>query len=510
MSYAKVYSAQTHLLSPYIVFIEADLSRGLHAFSVVGLPDQAVEESKDRISAAIKNSGFESPKQQNHKIVIALAPAEIKKEGAGLDLGIALAYLLANEEIEFNPQSKMFLGELSLDGTVRPLKGVLALARIAKEKGFESIFVPEENVYEAALVNGIQVYGVGTLRGVIDHLEGKKKLIASPKTEVKQNFFEAENDFSDIKGNEAAKRALQIAASGNHNIALYGPPGTGKTMLARAFAGILPPLSFDEILEVTEIHSISGNLKGPILTERPFRSPHHTSSYVSMVGGGSTPKPGEITLAHKGVLFLDEFPEFEGRTIEALRQPLEDRYISVSRARGSAKFPAHFILVAAMNPCPCGNFGVKGKPCICNPLQIQRYKKKLSGPIVDRIDMWIEVSKVLHEQLSEKSSKKESPLMRARIIEARNRAKARFAQKGNSKISSNGEMTARDIVIHLNLLPETKDVLDRAAKQLDLSARSYHKIMKVARTIADLDHSSDILAPHILEAVSYRPKSQSY
>src|SRR3989344_5227905 len=516
MSYAKLFRSQTPLLTPYIVDIEADLSRGLHAFNIVGMPDQAVEESKDRISAAIKNSGFESPKQQNHKIVIALAPAEIKKEGAGLDLGIALSYLLANEEIDFRPDKNIFLGELSLDGNLRRIKGVLALTRAAKEKGFEAIFLPKENAYEAALVEGIKVFGASDLREVIDHVEGKEVMKASPQTRIKGGILDTENDFSDIKGNQAAKRALQIAGAGSHNIALYGPPGTGKTMLARAFASILPPLSFEEMLEVTEIHSISGNLKGAIVTERPFRSPHHTSSYVSLVGGGASPKPGEITLAHKGVLFLDEFPEFEARRIESLRQPLEDRFVSVSRARGSARFPAHFILVAAMNPCPCGNFGVKGKPCICSPIQIQRYKKKMSGPIIDRIGMRIEVSKVEHESLSNsdatqtnKIPEKESSLMREKILKAREIARDRFKKIG-SKVGSNGEMGAREVVLHINLSKEAKEILDRSAKQLDLSARSYHKIMKVARTIADLDSSIDITPSHILEAISYRPKSQMY
>lgn len=513
MSYAKVYSAQIHLLNPYVVDIETDLSRGLHSFSIVGLPDQAVEESKDRVAAAIKNSGFESPKQQNQKIVIALAPAEIKKEGAGLDLGMALSYLIANDEVRFNPAKFIFLGELSLDGNLRPIRGSLGLTRLAKERGFEALFVPIENVYEAALIEGIKIFGARNLREVVDHLEKRKMISPAPKTEVKRELPGWENDFADIKGNEAAKRALQIAAAGGHNIALYGPPGTGKTMLARAFASILPSVSLEEMLEVTEIHSVAGNLHGAIVTERPFRSPHHTSSYVSMVGGGTNPRPGEVTLAHKGVLFLDEFPEFEGRTIEALRQPLEDRFISVSRARGSAKFPAHFILVAAMNPCPCGNFGVKGKPCICSAHQIQRYKKKMSGPIIDRIDMWVEVSKVEHQSLSEKSTKKESVLMRERVEKARALARKRFDKNATStgkRVTSNGEMSPRDVVTNINLSPEVKDILDKSAKQLDLSARSYHKIMKVAQTIADLENSENITAENVLEALSYRPKNQYY
>jgi magnesium chelatase family protein len=323
------------------------------------------------------------------------------------------------------------------------------------------------------------------------------------------SLHEISLDLSDVKGQEAAKRALEIAAAGSHNIALYGPPGTGKTMLARALASILPPLSFDEILEVTEIHSMTGALDGVLLAERPFRSPHHTASHVALIGGGSNPRPGEVTLAHKGVLFLDEFPEFETKAIESLREPLEERVVSVSRARGTVKFPAHFILVAAMNPCPCGNFGIKGKPCTCSPLQIERYKKKISGPIIDRIDIWTEVSKIDHDKLTEKSEKSESLPARARIVRARDIQNKRFSAAGR-KISTNAEMNARDITTILNISDEVKDILNRSAKTLDLSARSYHKIVKLARTIADLESAAEIAPTHILEAISYRPKQVQY
>ena len=512
MSYAKVHSAQASLLKPYIVDVEADLSRGLNSFSIVGLGDKAVEEAKDRISAAVKNSGFESPKSKNHKVVISLAPAEVRKEGSGLDVAIALSYLLASGDILFDSKDKIFLGELSLDGRLRSVKGALAFARKAKEKGFREIYLPIENAPEAVLVDGITVFGAETLKEIIDHISHDTDLNQKLKPEKRREIKNLHNillDLADIKGQEAAKRALEIAAAGGHNIALYGPPGTGKTMLAKALPGILPPLSFDEILEVTEIHSMTGALCDFLVAERPFRSPHHTASYVALIGGGTNPKPGEVTLAHKGVLFLDEFPEFENKAIESLREPLEERVVSVSRAKGTVKFPAHFILVAAMNPCPCGNFGIRGKPCSCSPLQIERYKRKISGPIIDRIDIWTEVSKVDHEKLTEKAERSESLPARKRIMQARGIQGRRFRDAGR-KISTNSEMNARDITLILKISDEVKEILNRSAKTLDLSARSYHKIIKLARTIADLESSPEIFPNHILEAISYRPKQQQY
>jgi magnesium chelatase family protein len=506
MSYSKVYGAQPGIPNAHIVDVEVDLSRGLHAFSIVGLPDQATEEAKDRISAAIKNSSFESPKSSNQKIVISLAPAEVKKEGAGLDLPMALAYLLAKEEIVFEPEGKIFAGELSLDGELRPTKGVLSIAKVASKKGFKEIFVPKGNTMEAALIKGLAVYGVESLQDCTDHLSGRRPIKKEAPTEVDLSRKESTADFADVKGQESAKRALEIAAAGGHNIALYGPPGTGKTMLARAFASILPPLSLDEMLEVTEIHSIAGALGEKLLTERPFRSPHHTASYVAIVGGGASPRPGEITLAHRGILFLDEFAEFETRVVESLRQPLEERFVTVSRARGTIRFPAHFILVAAMNPCPCGNYGIKGKPCICSPSQVERYKKKLSGPIIDRIDMWVEVSKIDHDKLTEKAGLSESLPALVRVIGARSKQKERFGK--DAKV--NGEMSARDLVTNITLEKEIKDLLNDAARGFNMSARAYHKTIKVARTIADLEGRAEIAKEHILEALSYRPKMQVY
>jgi len=509
MAFSRVYGAQTVLLDGRIINIEIDLSKGLQAFTVVGLPDKAVEESQDRISAAIKNTGFTSPKSKNQKIVISLAPADLKKEGPLFDLPMALSYLLAAKEIRFNPDNKIFIGELSLDGKLRRVKGILPLVLEAKKRGFEEVYLPKENVMEGALVSGIKIYGAETLKEVIDHLNEKRVFEKIPLKYARPTKISNENDdfeilFSDVKGQETAKRGLLIAAAGGHNIAMYGPAGTGKTMLARAFSSILPPLSFDEILEATSIYSVSGDLSKNLVTRPPFRSPHHTSSYVSLVGGGAIPKPGEITLAHKGVLFLDEFPEFDKRVIESLRQPLEDRVVSISRARGRAVFPADFIMIAAMNPCPCGNYGTE-KECRCIPISIERYRRKLSGPIVDRIDIWIEVPRIEHKKLLEKSpkNKKVDEGMRMKIKNARRKQQERLKTK---KSNLNSEMSARDIEELINLNQKSKEILESSAMKLGLSPRSFHKVIKVARTIADLEEEKEIKEGHILEALQYRPK----
>ncbi|MDB5266758.1 MAG: putative chaperone, magnesium chelatase family protein [Parcubacteria group bacterium] len=510
MSFSKVYSAQTIALTVNTISVETDISRGLYAFAIVGLPDKAVEEARDRVSAAIKNSGFTSPKSKNQKIIISLAPASEKKEGASFDTAIALSYLVSSEEIHFDPEGKLFLGELSLDGTLRPVRGVLPISRFAKEKGFKELYVPVENAEEAAIISGIDVYGVQTLAQLLSHLQGEKKILRSNQTVFSRSEKTMSIDFSDVRGQERAKRGLLIAAAGGHNVAMYGPPGTGKTMLAKAFAGILPPLSFEESLDATSIHSVAGVLSG-FVTEPPFRSPHHTSSYVSLVGGGAVPKPGEITLAHRGVLFMDEFPEFERRVIESLRQPLEDKVISVARAKGTAHFPADVMLVAAMNPCPCGNYGFRGKPCICTPTSLQRYRRKMSGPIIDRIDIWLEVDRILPHQLSDAEEGAKSEYFRNRVTDARNLQRARFTsslQGGGvkNKLSRNAEMSARDLVNFIDLGEEAKSALNLAAERLGFSPRVYHRMLKVARTIADLDNSPEITRGHILEAVEYRPK----
>jgi magnesium chelatase family protein len=527
MSFSKVYSAQTALLKAHIIDVEVDLGKGLHSFSVVGLPDKAVEEARDRVSAAIKNSGLKSPKNKNQKVVISLAPADLHKEGPAFDLAIALGYLLAEGDIKFNPEKKLFLGELSLDGALRPITGTLPLIREAKKKGFTEIFLPKENATEAALIPDITIYGAGSLKEVINHLNEKKieganinkeetekireglKIAPQKPTVIKIKEKEYSIDFADIKGQETAKRGLLIAASGGHNVAMYGPPGTGKTMLARAFANILPPLSFEEMLEATSIHSVAGALKGKLVYEPPFRSPHHTSSYVSLVGGGAVPKPGEATLAHLGVLFLDEFPEFDRRVIDSLREPLEGKFISVSRARGTASFPANFILIAAMNPCPCGNFGTKGKECICTPINLARYQRKISGPIIDRIDLWTEVGSVNFNQLSaERTGKEEGTKeLKVKVLAVRKIQEERF--KKTPRIRLNSDMNSKDLNVYAPLDAKTRSLLNASAERLDISARAYHRIIKIARTIADLAQKEKIQAEHILEALQYRPKKQA-
>lgn len=509
-------------LTPHIIEVEIDISRGMKSFSLVGLPDKAVEEAKERISVAIKNSKLIPPQKGNQKTIVSLAPANLKKEGPIFDLAIAIAHLFATKQVRFTPDKKLFIGELGLSGETKPIRGALLIARKARECGFTELYLPMANASEAAFVEGIDVYGVANLAQLTSYLQfiheretgsvdekgitppTKPSLSICRKKVTRLSQKTATTDMSEVRGQESAKRALLIAAAGRHNIALYGPPGTGKSMLAKAFVSILPPLSATEMLETTGIHSVAGTLRESesILTLPPLRSPHHTSSYVAIVGGGSSPYPGEITLAHNGVLFLDEFPEFERRVLESLRGPLEDKTITVSRAKKTTSFPANFILVATMNPCPCGNRGDDRKTCVCSQNAIANYERKLSGPITERIDLWIKVDRIDYEKLAGDSNGTPSATLLSQVTSARDLQSKRFYDK---QYKTNNQLKPRDLNQFAPLSEVCRRLLNDAALKLDLSPRSYHKVIKVARTIADLDNESKIKESHVLEALTYRP-----
>lgn len=485
--------------------IESDVSNGLPAFIIVGLPDASVQESRERVKTALRNSGFSFPRT---RLTVNLAPADLKKAGPSYDLPIAVSIMVGSGELKHEAVSKaMFLGELALDGKLRPVAGTLSAALLAKRLNMSAIYVPAENAAEAALVPELTVYGVPSITILADHLRGANLLEVQPPSQNASQSSDDPNDFSAIAGLEHAKRALEIAAAGGHNILLSGSPGAGKTLLARSMPSILPAMTYAESLEATRIHSVARLLpsKTPLMNERPWRAPHHTASSAAVIGGGANPHPGEVTLAHRGVLFLDEFPEFPRSVLEALRQPLEDRRVTVSRASGTLEFPASFMLVAARNPCPCGYFGDKERTCVCPAGTLERYRKKISGPLLDRIDLYVEVPRTSYEKLSSAEGSEPSSVVRERVADARNTQAKRNAVFG---AITNADLRGRDLKKLCRVPKDAEVLLLAASRNLHLSPRAIHRCLKVARTIADLAGRADIATQDVAEALQYRPKQE--